>query len=165
MPSIVEMPFETRDDAKIWIIKNQFGRRNLAAFTRVELALKLEPLLKAKAKAAQVRKPDSVLAKLPKQNPVNTRKDLAKSAGVGDKMIDAGKLVAEHADEETKHKLRSDLYVKLHRVTHELQPKLQPQTVTRLHFPAFRNVKRHDSRSAFDSKNPGVFSTFWHVFG
>ncbi len=33
-----------------WIDANQLGRRNLSAFTRAELALKLEPLLKAKAK-------------------------------------------------------------------------------------------------------------------
>ena len=49
------MEFEDEDAACVWIIINQFGRRNLALFARAELALKLEPLLKpivqAKAKA------------------------------------------------------------------------------------------------------------------
>lgn len=52
----VEMQFATRDDAKIWIIKNQFGRRNLSAYDRSLLALKLKPVIAAKeiAKAAGV---------------------------------------------------------------------------------------------------------------
>jgi hypothetical protein len=34
-----------------WIIRNQFGRRNLSSYDRAVLALKLEPVLKEKAKA------------------------------------------------------------------------------------------------------------------
>ena len=54
------MFFDSRDDAKIWIIKNQFGRRNLSLFQRSELALELKPLLSAMAKENQIRKPISV---------------------------------------------------------------------------------------------------------
>lgn len=43
------MSFPSRDDAKAWIIRNQFGRRNIPAAVRAALALKLEPLLKEKA--------------------------------------------------------------------------------------------------------------------
>ena len=45
---------ESRDDAMIWIIDHQFGRRNLTGYTRGVLALKREPLVAAKNKAAQV---------------------------------------------------------------------------------------------------------------
>lgn len=45
----VEMQFATRGDAVIWIIKNQFGRRNLSAYDRSILALKLKPVIAAKA--------------------------------------------------------------------------------------------------------------------
>mgnify|MGYP006354968803 CR=1 FL=1 len=31
-----EMDFETEDDVKIWMIRNQFGRRNLDAYTRTK---------------------------------------------------------------------------------------------------------------------------------
>jgi len=44
------MEFADRDDAKIWIIKNQFGRRNLSTPSRCDLALKMKGLFEAKAK-------------------------------------------------------------------------------------------------------------------
>lgn len=36
-----------------WIIKNQFGRRNLPAYERAKLALRLEPIIREKAKERQ----------------------------------------------------------------------------------------------------------------
>jgi len=64
-----------------WIDTNQFGRRNLSSYARVELALKLEPLLKAKSKAKQV---DGGKHKVPQKSAeaVETRNELAKAAGV-----------------------------------------------------------------------------------
>lgn len=51
----VEREFASRDAAKIWIIENQFGRRNLSAYDRSVLALQLEPLYAAEAKRRQVK--------------------------------------------------------------------------------------------------------------
>lgn len=48
-PSI-ERKFQSRDAAKIWIIENQFARRNLQSYMRGVLALELEPLYAAEAK-------------------------------------------------------------------------------------------------------------------
>lgn len=48
-PSI-ERTFQSRDAAKIWIIENQFARRNLQSYMRGVLALELEPLYAAEAK-------------------------------------------------------------------------------------------------------------------
>lgn len=45
-----ERDFPSREAAKIWIIENQFGRRNLSAYDRSALALQLEPLYAAEAK-------------------------------------------------------------------------------------------------------------------
>lgn len=45
----VEHEFPSRDAAKIWIIENQFGRRNLSPYDRSVLALQLEPLYAAEA--------------------------------------------------------------------------------------------------------------------
>ena len=47
---VKEMDFASRDDAKIWIIENQLGRRNLNAAQRIELALCKEEVLRAKAR-------------------------------------------------------------------------------------------------------------------
>jgi len=42
---------KTRGDAKVWIIRNQFARRNLTPFQRAELALRLEETIQTAAKA------------------------------------------------------------------------------------------------------------------
>lgn len=44
-----EMKFGSRDDVKEWMIYNQLGRRNLTPAARASLALKLEPMIAAKA--------------------------------------------------------------------------------------------------------------------
>lgn len=102
----VEHACADRDDAKIWIIRNQFGRRNLSTFTRGELALKLEPLIAAKAKARQIRKPESVTQKSAEQTPIETRKELAKVAGVSHDTIAKVKVIAAKAAEPVKEQLR-----------------------------------------------------------
>lgn len=43
----------TRDDAKLWILQTSLNRRNLDALTRIDLVRQMEPLLAARAKAAQ----------------------------------------------------------------------------------------------------------------
>ncbi len=50
---IKEMKFDLREDAIAWIIRNQFGRRNLSLFDRAELALKLKPIIAKEAKKRQ----------------------------------------------------------------------------------------------------------------
>ena len=49
----IEMEFASRDDAMVWIIDNQFSRRNLTPFIRGELALKRKHIIAAKAKKNQ----------------------------------------------------------------------------------------------------------------
>jgi N6-adenosine-specific RNA methylase IME4 len=50
----VEREFDDRDAAVLWVIYNQFGRRNLTTAARAELAMRIEPILAAQAKARQV---------------------------------------------------------------------------------------------------------------
>lgn len=49
----VEKEFKGKEDAIHWIILNQFGRRNLTVVQRSELALRLKPILRKKAKENQ----------------------------------------------------------------------------------------------------------------
>ncbi len=51
---VIERTFDSRDDAVLWVIYNQFGRRNLTTATRAELGMRIEPILAAQAKARQV---------------------------------------------------------------------------------------------------------------
>ena len=47
------MEFADRDEAKLWIIRNQFGRRNLDKWQRFDLAKSREEIEKLKAKERQ----------------------------------------------------------------------------------------------------------------
>ena len=156
---------ESRDDAQIWIIRHQFGRRNLDTLTRCELGLKLEPLWKTKAaanlkdagrigggdrKSEEYRglptlakvdpepttppaalptwaadtiqatttapaapKPTTAapvaVAPMPKPtiNPVDTRAELAKAAGVSHGTLDKAKVVLRDGTEAQKERIRS----------------------------------------------------------
>lgn len=147
--STVEVDFESEDDACIWIIENQFGRRNLAPFTRVELALKLEPLIAARGKEKQLatlKKGDSVPQNSAKRDkPIDTRAELAKIAGVSHDTIAKGKLVAEHADEETKQKLRTN-QISIHRVAKDIKENQQKQSRKAKRVAAAATVETLDSR-------------------
>jgi len=66
-------------EAKAWIIKNQFGRRNLSAYDRSVLALKLKPLI---AKQAEQRMKAGKADPVQKSAQGKTRDELATIAGV-----------------------------------------------------------------------------------
>ena len=105
----VEMHFTTRDDAVIWIIKNQFGRRNLSAYDRSILALKLKPVIAAKAKenmlATQNNNAASACQKSDKQ--IDTKKEIAKAAGVSHDTIAKVEKIEAQATPEIKAALKS----------------------------------------------------------
>jgi len=92
--------FGSRDEAKIWIIDNQFGRRNLPDIDRISLGIKRQEILAPKAKENQRQsqgRGEKGLAQLPDLKPIDTRKEAAKVAGVGERTYDAGKLVLDAA--------------------------------------------------------------------
>lgn len=82
--NVVELDFADSDEVKIWIIRNQFARRNLSDYQRSKLALKLKPLIAGKAKANQKLSDGKGAQKSAdlKVSPVETREELAKAAGV-----------------------------------------------------------------------------------
>ena len=48
--------FLNREEAKMWIIKNQFGRRNLSDYDKGKLAIKIKEMLKEKAKIKEQKR-------------------------------------------------------------------------------------------------------------
>ncbi|MCL2572361.1 MAG: hypothetical protein FWE11_08145 [Defluviitaleaceae bacterium] len=50
---IIQMDFPSRSEAKIWILDNQLGRRNLTEAMRIELALSMTELLRERARKKQ----------------------------------------------------------------------------------------------------------------
>ena len=105
--SIIEKDFADIFAAKLWMIRNQFGRRNLPKYQRSVLALRLEPYVEEKARANQRCGQGGVLLsqKSAEANPIETRKEIAKQAGVSHNTIDKVKKILAVADEETKQKL------------------------------------------------------------
>ncbi len=82
----VDKSFLSEDDAKNWIIYNQLGRRNISPYVRTQLSLLLKPEIERQAKKHQGKRNDLLLksTKSSKQHeePINTRKLLAKLANV-----------------------------------------------------------------------------------
>lgn len=97
--------FENREEAKLWIIRNQFGRRNLQPFQRIQLVLAMKDIFSKQAKEHQRAGGGAVPQKSAK--PIDTREELASLASVShDTFSKAEKIVAE-ASEEDKERLKS----------------------------------------------------------
>ena len=103
-PAVVVLDLPSREDAMLFIIGNQLGRRNIADIDRIRLVSQREEILRRKAKANQSAAGkqtslgrkfcDVVLALAPKAaTPINSRKELAAEADVGEHTHDAGKAI------------------------------------------------------------------------
>jgi len=99
--------FANEEAVKEWMIKNQFGRRNLSNYQRSVLALELEDVFSKKAQ--ENLKLSQGKGKLKSANlkvePIETRKELSKIADVGHDTIAKVKKIQAKATEEVKAKL------------------------------------------------------------
>jgi transcriptional regulator with XRE-family HTH domain len=106
--NVVRKKFSSRNEVMAWIIQNQFGRRNLSAYDRSVLALKLKPLIQEKAKEKETER-KTTYQKSEKSNmpTVNTTKELAKAAGVSHDTIHKVEKIEAEASEKTKQAIRN----------------------------------------------------------
>jgi hypothetical protein len=121
----VERTFAERDDALLWMLSNQLGRRNLDTLALIGLASKREDILREKArknlqdgggdkKSPAARSPSKKSAKAieakgpvlavekpaPTVPPVHVREEAAKAAGVSHPTYTAGKAVLAKGSEK-----------------------------------------------------------------
>ena len=125
----VRKSFSSRDDAKAWIIRNQFGRRNITLASRCRLAETLAEVIRRKAAAnlsasggdrkSKNRKSGSSILR----NPIDTHKQAAKEAGVSDGSLSAWRYLKENMEPEELAKLERDKNAKLHRAVAEIKKK------------------------------------------
>ncbi len=101
-PEIREVPFASRDDVKEFMLHRQLGRRNLTDAMRVKIALKLRPMIEAKAKAKQVRKPTDSVRPNSDEQPLRVDEEIAKAAGVGRDTVRKVEAVLNTDDESLK---------------------------------------------------------------
>lgn len=93
----IQREFASRQDVIEWIILNQFGRRNLPAHERARLALRLKPVIAEKAKAQQTRTGENRVCQISDKQAIDTKKELAKIAGVSHDTIAKVEKIEEEA--------------------------------------------------------------------
>lgn len=108
--TILEIEFKDRQEAIEWIIKNQFGRRNLPIYEKARLALRLKPIIKDRARENQhlgINQHSLSQKSVEPSKKIDTQKELAREAGVSHDTIHKVEIIEEEAPEETKQKLSS----------------------------------------------------------
>ena len=96
---IVEKKFKDKQEAILWMIDNQLGRRNIPDYARVELNLRKEEIISP----GKGFRTDLV----PNGTRIDTKKEIAKLSKVGHNTVAKVKFIRDNADEETRTKLRS----------------------------------------------------------
>ena len=91
--------FASRDEAMLWMLRNQLSRRNLNDFQRVEMVRKCEGAVKAQAKERQRGGQGGILLpeKLPEAIRDDSRDTLGAMAGVSGKTYEHAAAVLDHA--------------------------------------------------------------------
>lgn len=121
----IEKSFDSREDVVEWIIRNQFGRRNITTAQRCDLVLKLEDVIKARARGNKQEAMSEARANNPKNtneqfnpksdatvNKVNTNDELAKLAGVGHNTIHQFRVVKKEGTPELQQQvLKSEISI------------------------------------------------------
>jgi transcriptional regulator with XRE-family HTH domain len=112
--------FASRSDVKIWMIQNQFGRRNLDNYTRSGLSLMLEEFFREKAKenisrgvsASNVVRGENPSCRISDNlgtDAVDTKKELAKIAGVSHDTIYKVKEIKTNVPAEALKELEQEI--------------------------------------------------------
>ena len=125
------MTFPDREAVIQWIILNQFGRRNLSAYDRSILALKLKPVIaeKAKENILSAQNNDASAAHQKSDKLINTNKELAKVAGVSHDTINRVEYIQNNASDQVKEKCKEGVlsinqaYLMTRGVEHETRQK------------------------------------------
>ncbi len=140
----------------MWALENQLARRNLNNFQRTEVALRIEGVVKAKAKEKQRGGQGGVLlSQKSVEAKIDTQKEIAKSAAVSHDTVHKVKTILEKAPEKVKERARTGeisvnrAYMDTVAPEHERPPKReQPLPDTEHKHIAImpivcRNVKHH----------------------
>ncbi len=96
---IEELKFDNRELVLEWIIRNQMGRRNLSAYDRGLLALKLKTLLSIKGKI-------NMSQGLQGSEKVNSTKEAAEKFNISHDTLNKVKEIEKKATEDQKNKLK-----------------------------------------------------------
>ena len=105
--NIKRMQFADRDEAKLWIIRNQKGRRNLDKLTKIDLRLKEEELVakQVKARRGGDRKSEEYKKSIPlnkgnDKHQTSTNARMAKEVNMSEDTYRKGKAILESGNQQ-----------------------------------------------------------------
>ena len=128
--NVKQMEFDDRNDAKLWMMKNQLARRNLNDFQRIEIVDKCKDAVRAKAKERQGTRTD--VANIPLKS-AESRDELAKMSGVGHSTYEHAVTVMESAPEPVIDAVRhDDLSINAAYEVTKMEPEEQREVVERI---------------------------------
>lgn len=112
--TVVTKSFKTRDDVKMWMFRNQLGRRNLTDFHRAQIALLMKPVIESQARQRRAEtqgRPSSesdekLVENLPPVKEPKTRDIVGEIAGVSGKTIDKVEKILANAAPEVIDQVR-----------------------------------------------------------
>ena len=156
--------FENEEKVKLWIIDNQFGRRNILPYTRSVLALKYKDILAKQAKERQEKGTNQYTPKedrvVPNSAQGKTTVQIAQKAKVGKATIQQAEYIEANATPELKAKLHTDSKQSINNAyqttyieenaTPELKEKLYAGTVSTNE--AYKVLKQEEKRQAHQEK-------------
>ena len=120
----VSLDLESKEDALLWAINNQFGRRNISSYELGRLGLKMKSLIENKAKERQRlssgRGKKGLSKKTDLKETINTRDDIAKKARISSGTLVKIEYLEEHADDAIKDKLRKG-EIRVHKAYSQLK--------------------------------------------
>ena len=123
--------FADKLEAKQWALDTQKGRRNLTKWDLAQIALKLKPDIERRARENQGSRTD-ISATLPESLPIDTRRELADTVGIGERTMGKAMQIDAHAPAAVKDAMdKNELFIhqgyQITRQVQELPPKQQEQ--------------------------------------
>lgn len=102
---VKSVEFESKEEAIIWMVKQQLGRRSLTTLQRIEIVEKYRPFYKKKAKKNQLsglKQNQSTVSQnsSKRTEPIDVRAELAKDADVSTDTYSKGVKILESGNEE-----------------------------------------------------------------
>lgn len=126
---IIQLSFDNLEEIKVWMLKNQLGRRNATDAERIDLAKKLTTFLTKKANQNQVSGVRLNLAEGEKS--INTNEEIAKIANVSRANVTKfNKLQKERTLEEMQQVINGEKSI--HKAYTELKDELNQREIERL---------------------------------
>ena len=96
---IIRKKFDSRNEAILWMIKNQIGRRSLNAYSRISLSLRVKKTIASMARSNTFKN---------KTTKYNTNVIIGQIAGFSNGQVAKVNCLEKHADKKTQELLRTN---------------------------------------------------------